>query len=445
MVVRYAMCGLSNRGIANFARPLLGTAASEQHLPGPRSDDFSAESKLVAILDSDVQRVQQFTETQLPGGHDDIPCYRPEAFDAMVEQTSPNVVLVASPDNTHVDYVLAALGHGLDVITEKPLTSTAVDAARILQAERSSAGTVRVAHNMRYTPRHRQIKRLILSGAIGRVTHATLDYHVDTSHGASYFLRWNRRRDISGGLSIHKSCHHIDLMNWLIDDLPETVFAFGALNYYGPNSPHRARDESGAFLPVDQERSVDPYYRSQLGSGTFPDDDARDRSGAFGLTYPAQYPAGRATYLYDDEIDIEDTYSALLKYRGGAALSYSIDFSSPWEGYTMGISGTHGRIEASYGHERDGRPRQGTDAITYYPLFGERQVHDVRSGGAGHDGADPLMRMDLFGTGSSESLELGLAADTMQGAYAVAGGEAIWRSTLSGMPVEVDALLARPS
>src|SRR5690606_20233482 len=126
------------------------------------------------------------------------------------ERTRPDAVVIASPDHTHGRYIQAALAAGVDVISEKPMVSTAAEAAQVLAAERASTASLRVAHNFRYPARHRRIKELIRDGAIGRPVHVTLDYHVDTRHGASYFLRWNRQRAASGGLTIHKSTHHLD-------------------------------------------------------------------------------------------------------------------------------------------------------------------------------------------------------------------------------------------
>jgi predicted dehydrogenase len=288
------------------------------------------------------------------------------------------------------------------------------------------------------------VKRLIMDGAIGRVLGATLDYHVDTRHGASYFLRWNRTRAASGGLSVHKSCHHLDLIDWLVDDLPATVYARGGRAFYGPDSPHRPRDEHGRPLTGDALRAADPYQRAQQGSGTFPDDD-HGRTGLAGLSYPVQYPDGQPFTLYDDEIDIEDHYTAVIGYRAGATLAYTIDFSSPWEGYRLGITGTHGRIELDYGHDRDGSPRPGTDHVILDPLFGERQRIEAAATQGGHDGADAIMRRDLFVGPTEESRRLGLAATTEQAAYAVAAGEAIWRSAESGSVISTTELLSEIS
>src|SRR5690606_1947854 len=116
----------------------------------------------------------------------------------------------------------------------------------VLKAEQESSGELVVAHNYRYGTLSRRIKEFLMEGKLGRITNVEFVYNLDTFHGASYFYRWNRERKNSGGLSIHKSVHHIDLINWFLDSVPETIFAFGALNYYGPNGAHRPRSADGS-------------------------------------------------------------------------------------------------------------------------------------------------------------------------------------------------------
>ncbi|NUR89440.1 MAG: Gfo/Idh/MocA family oxidoreductase [Nonomuraea sp.] len=420
---RYVVCGLSNRGLASFVLPLL-----------------EAGETVAGVVDPDRARVDAFNAGVLPEGREPLPWYAPDDFDRMVDDLAPTTVIVTSPDHTHADYILAALARDLDVISEKPVVTTAADARRVLEAERDSKGSVLVTHNMRYIPRHRQIKRLIQDGRLGRITHVALDYHVDVRHGASYFLRWNRLRELSGGLSIHKGCHHLDLVSWWIGAAPEQVFAYGALNYYGPGSPHQPRRADGEPYTGAELREHDPYFQAQAGSGAFPEQGA-GRTGLYGLAYEHQYPAD--TYLYDAEIDIEDTYSALVRYEGGASLAYSLDFSSPWEGYRVVISGTHGQIESRHGRTPDGTPLPGSDTFTFSPLFGPQETVEVQVSEGGHEGADPLLRNDLFGEPTEQSLREGLPADAWQGALAVATGEAIWRSAVESRPVDIAELLGR--
>lgn len=441
---RYALCGLSNRGLASYAWPILGARGGEQAAAlgfGANDEDYSDVAELVAIVDPDADRVADFNTRLLPPGHSPVPWFAPGDFDAMVAATAPEEVIVASPDHTHVDYILAGLRRGLDVITEKPMTSTAADAARVLAAERDSSARVRVGHNFRYPARHQQIKRLILEGAIGRPLSVTLDYHVDVRHGASYFLRWNRYRAQSGGLPLTKSTHHLDLAGWWLDAVPERVFALGGRYFYGPDGAQRPTDRSGRPLPAEEVRAHDPYYQAQLGSGTFPDDATHVRTGMGGLPYNVQYPAGTDLYLYDDAIDIEDAYNALVSYQGGRQLSYTIDFSSPWEGYRITIRGTDGQIDCEHGRLPDGTPLAGQPGITYRPLFGQPRTIDPGAAAGAHDGADPQLRHDLFIGPSVDSTDLGLPATARDGALAVATGEAIWHSIELNQPVDVLPLL----
>lgn len=431
---RYAICGLSSRAIGMYALPLLGNPELPQY------GDFSDRGELVAILDIDKGRVQAFNEAQGTG----ISVYGPDEFNRMVQDTHPEVVIVASVDSTHAEYIAQALENDLDVITEKPMVIDCEQARAVLEAEKRSQGSVRVIHNTRYFLPHMQIKRMILNGMLGRITNVEFVWNLDTYHGASYFYRWNRDRSKSGGLTITKGCHHFDLINWFLGDVPEQVFAYGALNYYGADSPYNPSRE-GRDYSVEEQKRRSPYYQRwhAYGLDAPHDDHLRIRDRTFNLPYHVQYPKDKPMYIFDEEIEIEDTYSAVVRYRGGASMTYSTNFSSPWEGYQLGINGTKGRLETvSYTDpSRCPFPASNRQTITYYPLFGERQIHETRQAQGSHGGADTLLKHELFVEPLPESEELGLRASSLEGAYAVAVGEAIWRSVASNAPINISDLL----
>lgn len=443
MHVRYAICGLSNRGLASFVLPLIGTSGGRDSVLGygSNTEDFSEHGTVVAIIDADRERAQEFVDRLLPDGYPQVGIYSPDEFGAMVEEAQPQRVIIASPDDSHETYILQALAHDLDVIAEKPMVTTAAAAARVLEAERASRGCVQVTHNLRYTARHRQIKQLLLDGAIGKPLHISLNWFVDTRHGASYFLRWNRERAKSGGLSIHKSTHHLDLLTWWLGSEPERIYAQGGRNFYGPDSPHRPLAADGTPLSGAEMRAVDPYYQAQLGSGAFHEGGDVARRGLYELPYHSQYPAGQDKYLYDEQIDIEDHYAALVSYPNGVAASYAINFSAPWEGYRLIISGTHGQIETQTGRMPDGEQLPNTDKLILRPLFAQPQTVTIEQVLGGHEGADPLLRHDLFIGATEESQRLGLVASSREGAIAVAAGEAIWRSIEQDAPIDVAGLI----
>src|SRR5687767_15253676 len=77
----------------------------------------------------------------------------------------------------------------------------------------------------------------------------TVEYLLNTSHGADYFRRWHAQKENSGGLLVHKATHHFDLINWWLDAVPETVFAQGALAYYGRENAMRRGDAQWTGYP----------------------------------------------------------------------------------------------------------------------------------------------------------------------------------------------------
>lgn len=428
----YAICGMSSRAIGHFVLPLMGNPKL------PEYGNYSKYGRVVGVLDIDEERVRVFNENQ----GTQYPFYPADSLDRMIQETRPDVVVVTGPDGTHAEYIVGALKHDVDVISEKPMVINCEQARAVIEATRKSKGSLRVAHNYRYTPAHKLIKRIILDGKLGRITNIEFAYNIDTFHGSSYFLRWNRERSKSGGLTISKGCHHFDLVNWWLDDLPAQVFAYGALNYYGKDSPHNPSQREGKGYSLDEVKARCPYHQRWYSREMAPpqDDHLGAHDKAFVLPQTVQYPPGqKPRYLYDAEIAVEDTYSVVVRYRRGASMTYSCNFSCPWEGYTLAINGTHGRLETTHytAPSRCPFPVNDRQSVTYMPMFGERQVWETRQMAGGHGGADDVMKWDMFAGQSEESKALGIFAGAESGAYAVVVGELIWRSIEANRPLDV--------
>ncbi|NHN32160.1 Gfo/Idh/MocA family protein [Paenibacillus agricola] len=426
---KYAICGVSNRCLKMFVGPMVTT--------------FSNQAEIVGLLDIDPRRFE-VGKAKYPMLAD-VPEYGPDDFDSMVEQTKPDVILVTGRDDTHVTYILKALQHGLDVLSEKPMATTGADCQRIIEAERSSKGKVTVAFNYRYTPIHSRIKELVLEGKVGRVTSVDLNWYIDTYHGASYFKRWNRIREHSGGLSIHKSSHHFDLVNWWTGQQPVEVFAFGALNYYGPEGELNPKKEDGRHCSTCEVKPDCHYYMRWSSRGK-EIDVKDDHIGAVAASdTQAPYSEYRAdACIYDSQINIEDTYSVNVKYNQGALLTYSVNFSLPYEGYRLAINGTKGRIETMEYHS-SGRvpfpvPQQ---TIDYFPLFGSKETIHVVHRQGGHGGGDPTLLEDIF-LGPDPKRPYTILSGSTDGAYSVGTGEAVWRSVKENRPIRLDDVLALP-
>jgi myo-inositol 2-dehydrogenase/D-chiro-inositol 1-dehydrogenase len=87
----------------------------------------------------------------------------------LIEDERIGAVLVASPDETHVDFVLACLREGKPVLCEKPLSNTATEARRVVEAEESlGRKLISLGFMRRFDPEHLGLHETVRSGAIGR-------------------------------------------------------------------------------------------------------------------------------------------------------------------------------------------------------------------------------------------------------------------------------------
>jgi len=416
---RALVCGLSTRAVGLFFNPLFQPSSPGFHL--------AEHLEIVGLVEPDQIRVQAFQERF----QRNYPLYHPNDWERAVAETQPDLVIVTTPDFLHEEYILRALEKDLDVVSEKPMVISSAQARRIIEAEKRSGGTVQVAFNYRYHPLHRKLKEFVDSGRLGKIIQIDFNYCLDTLHGASYFYRWNRQRKFSGSLAIHKCCHSFDLIRWITGLDPRMVHALGGLDYYGQNSPHRPGGPFG--------NTCCPYIGKWFKGNDRPTDQDHpiyDLQGDQGLPFPLQYP--KRLTLYDPEIDIEDNYSALFELDGGARMTFSVNFSSPWEGYRLAIAGQLGRLEVQYYNAPSRCNFPANSSAMFMPLFGEAESLEWENISGGHGGADARMLQALFQPTEDNATPL---ASSRDGLIAVAMGEGVWRSVVEKRPIAISELI----
>ncbi|WJH32612.1 Gfo/Idh/MocA family oxidoreductase [Paenibacillus sp. CC-CFT747] len=383
----------------------------------PLTEEFQVKARLVGVCDVNPIRAERLSEDC-----GKVPVYT--EFDRMLTESGAEIIIVAVPDHLHHVYVVSALEAGCDVITEKPMTIDAEKCQAILEAERRTGRSVKVTFNCRFMPHMARIKQLLKDGAIGTIRSIHMEWSLDGVHGADYFRRWHRRMENSGGLLVHKSTHHFDLINWWLEDEPEELYAYGLRNVFGEGRrPHGERcltcthTTSCEFnYDITKDEFAKRYYL-----------EAEEEDGYF-----------RDACVFAEEIDILDTFSVNVKYSGGALLTYSLSTNSPYEGWKVAIQGTKGKLEAEeyYSGPHAAEP---PPAIKLYNRRNERILYESPRSPGAHGGGDSRLRAMLFEGGSSDPL--GQLAGAWAGAMSLLIGAAANRSIREGKPIAVKELL----
>ncbi|KAI0169850.1 NAD-binding Rossmann fold oxidoreductase family protein [Hypoxylon sp. FL1284] len=408
--------------------------------------DFAATSCIVGLCDTNQTRMNYANGRLTALGHGAVPTFAAADFARMVRETVPDEVIVTTIDRTHDQYIAGALDLGCSVVTEKPMTIDAARCRAILDAvERNPGRRVRVTFNYRYAPHNTRVYELLRSGAIGTVTSVHFEWMLDTSHGADYFRRWHRDRRNSGGLLVHKSTHHFDLVNFWLRTRPRTIYAQGDLRFYGRENAEGRGVPPSAF-----------YARARDGGEAA-------RADPFAL-HLADHPQLRALYLdaehedayyrdqsvFGDGVSIEDTMSVLVRYRSGAVLTYSLTAYAPWEGFRVSFNGTAGRlemevVEKSYVNSGGEQAAEGSlerRSIVLRRMFEKPQDIEISEATGAHGGGDAVLLNDLFGEPTTD--EHMRAASHIDGALSILTGIAANKSMATGQVVNVDDVLKIP-
>ena len=375
-------------------------------------NNFADSYKIVGILDCDPGKMKGFKETY---ALEDVPAFTD--FDEMCKAVAPDMVIVSTVDATHKEYIVKALDRKIACVSEKPLCVNAEQCREILAAQERNPEVFAVtSHNARYLPMTLKMKELIDQGVIGKVMRMEYAEMLDRYHGTSYFRRWNSRRKNSNGLQLHKSCHHFDKMNFLLNSHAVEVMADGCLTAYGNKVPHKYE---GVNCHTCQYARECPDYQD-YNHKIFQSD---------------MYTPDMC--IYSPDIDIEDNYSATIKFANGVMCSYSLCAHAQYEGEIIIVEGEKGRLESRHTYCREVVANDQNvhgDNVVYTStlrLFRFRQsgFEDIEfaEGSGGHGGADLNVFTDIFSEPPAPNVPT-----LMDGVQAVLTGCALVESMKTG-------------
>ena len=177
----------------------------------------------------------------------------------VLEDEQTNLILIATRHDAHATHVIGALEAGKHVFVEKPLCLSQDELHEIDQAyQKSSEGSITVGFNRRFA----SLTQTLKTHFDGIVGHKTLQIRVNA--GTLPQDHWLNDPIQGGGRLIGEGCHFIDLMIYLVNKRPISVFASGS----GMDSPQLEQDF--AITLQFEDGSIGNLLYTQLGDAQFP-------------------------------------------------------------------------------------------------------------------------------------------------------------------------------
>ncbi|WP_460997588.1 Gfo/Idh/MocA family protein [Trueperella pyogenes] len=175
--------------------------------------------------------------------------------DALINDPRIDAVVVASPNNQHVEPVLAAARAGKAIFAEKPIALNYADCRAMVDAAREAGVVFMAGHVMNFMNGVRLAKRIIAEGRLGRVLHVRA---VRTGWEAEQpVATWKKIRALSGG----HLYHHIHELDCVQSILGPARFA----TMVGGNVAHRGIDDVDDMLLI-QLQFDDAFATLEYGS-----------------------------------------------------------------------------------------------------------------------------------------------------------------------------------
>ncbi len=154
---------------------------------------------------------------------------KPQVFKDYRELLASNVfdaLVISTPNFTHIDILRDAIKTQAHILIEKPLCTNIADCLELVNLASGRKPIIWVAQEYRYMPPVAEMLRMAHAGAVGRVHQVAIREHREPFYPK--VDDWNRFSANTGGTLVEKCCHYFNLMDLILQEKPQSVYASGA-------------------------------------------------------------------------------------------------------------------------------------------------------------------------------------------------------------------------
>lgn len=310
-----------------------------------------------------------------------------------------DLAVITTMDDMHYEPAMKAIELGYHLLLEKPVAQTAQECADIALAAQRKGVSVLVCHVLRYTPFYKRVKQLLMAGTIGDIMSVVAVEAVGNVHQSHSYVRgsWHSQEETTPML-LAKSCHDLDIIQWLLDKPCRRVQSFGSLTYFRAENapagaPVRCADGGcpiGDTCPYNCRKLYfddknNDWFRGASTRGIAKGEKATDEE-----VMEALLTTDYGLCVFHANNDVVDHQVVNLEFAGGATVSFTMNAFNQGGRYIR-LFGTKGELYAN----------RSDSEITVY-TFEDKQTRHVpvdetdESILGGHGGGDGGIIRELY-------------------------------------------------
>lgn len=128
------------------------------------------------------------------------------SLEKALKEVQADAVLTVTPPAVHVEHARLTFGHGLHLITEKPIADNIENAKRMVKLASDAGKQLVVSQNYRFASGVQTLKKLVQQNAAGAVGHGHLDFYIPGDFTGTF------RETMEFPLLVDMAIHHLDLI-----------------------------------------------------------------------------------------------------------------------------------------------------------------------------------------------------------------------------------------
>ena len=242
-----------------------GGIANQKHFPALTNQKDKCE--IVAFCDLLEDRAK---EAAAKYGTEDAKVYTD--YNELLKDDSIDVVHVCTPNVAHCPITVAAFEAGKNVLCEKPMAATTIDARKMMDAWKKSGKKFTIGYQNRFRPDAQALKRACEEGKLGDIYFAKA--HAVRRRAVPTWGVFPDKSKQGGGPLIDIGTHALDITLWCMDNYEsETVTGsvfekLGHLpeategNMFGPWDPETYEVEDSAFGYIKMKNGATIFLES---------------------------------------------------------------------------------------------------------------------------------------------------------------------------------------
>ena len=279
---------------------------------------------------------------------DDKLCFK-DYKDLLALGKIADLAIISTMDQDHYEPAMKAISLKYDLLLEKPVSNNPKECLEISKYAEEMDVKVLVCHVLRYSDMFVTIKKMIVDGVIGDIVSINHEECVGNVHQSHSFVRGNWGNSTrSSCMLLQKSCHDMDILQWLIGKKCLKVQSFGSLTYFKKENAPKGSPEycidgcpdkkcpyNAVKLYLDDKDNY--WFRSAATRKTNPTDEMVEEA-----LRNTQY--GKCVYKCDN--DVVDHQTVNLLFEDGVTATFSMNAFNKG-GRFIHIMGTKGELHAA--------------------------------------------------------------------------------------------------